>query len=128
VSGHYLRYREKKGADEERDIKGVLDLCRVRETSQDKNQIKIQLDTGEEVVLRAPSIDSADIWIHKIQFVTKVSEQAVVQTMCIGGEVLVSSDEESTVVMEVVKPTKVQKAPTQVRNVVIYTSRSISFI
>jgi hypothetical protein len=76
LTGHYLKYYDKKEGKSDSTLRGMVDLAEVKGSRSSGIKILLTMNTGVEVELKATSTDDANNWLQEIQAVCKTSPQA----------------------------------------------------
>jgi hypothetical protein len=67
LSGHYLKYYEKKETKSDVMLKGVVDLNDVNKVHAEGVQIIVALNDGSTIKLKGPSEEVARLWVKEIK-------------------------------------------------------------
>jgi len=67
LSGHYLKYYEKKEGKSDETLKGAVDLQEISEVTSQSANVIIVMNDGKKLNLKSPSDQVAGLWVTEIQ-------------------------------------------------------------
>jgi hypothetical protein len=76
LSGHYIKYYEKKESKSDETLKGAVDLQEISEVTSQAAQIIIVMNDGKKILLKGLSDQVAGLWVTEIQEVVKGLQDA----------------------------------------------------
>eukprot|EP00935_MAST-01C_sp_MAST-1C-sp1_P000100 g100.t1 len=86
LSGHYLKYYEKKEAiKSDETVKGAVDVHGIRQVTREGKRFSLKMaDESKSVMLRSSSDEVAELWVTEIEqlrhrLMTRMEEKAVTQ-------------------------------------------------
>ena len=67
LSGHYIKYYEKKETKSDKEIKGAVDLKDVRKVTSAGEKLAIVMNDGTTLNLKSPSEQVTRLWVAEIE-------------------------------------------------------------